>query len=268
MTDIKEGFVPIGDRPIRYLDGGAGWPLILLHAFPLSADMWRPQFERVPEGWRLLTPDLRGFGPSATTPAQSLAEMAADIFAWMDALDLDDAMIGGLSMGGAVTLTMFGMVPERFSGMILANARAAADNEEGRARRDKLSQLVRASGAGAVADEMLPTLLGATSQRNRPHLVPMVRALIEGNTVEGLDGGIQAMKTRPDNTHLLPLVGRPALVIAAEEDALIPLAESETIRSLLPRAQLVVLPQAGHLSNVEVPDEFSAVVGDFLHSNF
>jgi 3-oxoadipate enol-lactonase len=67
---------------------------------------------------------------------------------------------------------------------------------------------------------------------------------------------------------LLARVVRPALVIAAEEDVLVPLAESETIRSLLPRSQLVVLPNAGHLSNVEVPDEFSAVVDDFLHSNF
>lgn len=264
---IEEAFVAIADRPIRYLEAGAGWPLILLHAFPLCADMWRPQLERAPEGWRLLAPDLRGFGPSATAAARTLSDMAEDVLAWMDALDLDDATIAGLSMGGAVTLTMFAVAPERFTAMILANARAAADTEEGKARRDQLSQLVRASGARAIADEMLPKLLGATTHRDRPHLAPMLRPLIEGNSVDGIDGGIQAMRARPDNTPLLPRVGRPALVIAGEEDALIPLTESETMQRLLPRSQLIVLPRAGHLSNVEVPDEFSTAVSDFLHSH-
>lgn len=267
MTPIVQAFVAIGDRPIRYLEAGTGWPLILLHAFPLCADMWRPQLEHPPEGWRLLAPDLRGFGPAATTPAHTLNDMAEDVCHLMDALGLDSATIGGLSMGGAVTLTMFASAPERFTGMILANARAAADTDEGKARRDALSRLVRAAGAGAVADEMLPKLLGATSQRSRPDLAATLRPLIQGNSVDGIDGGIQAMKARPDNTHLLPGIGRPVLVIAGDEDALIPLAESETIHSLLPRSQLIVLPRAGHLSNVEVPDEFSTVLSDFLRSS-
>jgi 3-oxoadipate enol-lactonase len=267
MAQIKEGFLAFGARTIHYLQTGAGWPVVLLHAFPLSADMWRPQLERAPEGFRMLAPDLRGFGPAGMTPAETLDEMAQDVFAWMDALELDSAAIAGLSMGGYVALTMFADAPERFASIVLANTRAAADSPEGRAGRDKMSQLVRASGPSAVADEMLPKLLGATSQQSRPDLAPWVRQLIERNSAEGIDGAIRAMKARPDRTPLLSRISRPALVMTGDEDTLIPVAESEAMHGLLPRSQLVVLPHAGHLSNIEVPDEFSTALADFLRAS-
>jgi 3-oxoadipate enol-lactonase len=267
MTQIKEAFFAYGARTIRYFEAGTGWPVVLLHAFPLAAEQWRPQLERVPDGFRMIAPDLKGFGPAASTPAESLADMAQEVFAWMDALEIETATIGGLSMGGYIALTMFGIAPDRFSAIVLANTRAAADNAEGRAGRDKLSQLVKTSGPSAVADQMLPKLLGTTSQQSRPALAQWVRQTIERNTAEGIDGAIQAMKNRPDNTALLPRIDRPAFVVTGQEDTLIPFSESESMHGRLPRSQLVVLPQAGHLSNLEVPDEFSTALGDFLHSN-
>jgi len=268
MANIKEATVKAGGEHVRYLEAGAGWPVVLLHAFPLSADMWRPQLERVPQGHRFLAPDLMGFGPSVTRPAATLEDMAQQVFCWMDALALDDAVIGGLSMGGYVTLSMFELTPERFTGAILANTRAAADSAEGRAGREKMSEVVRTSGPRGVADQMLPKLLGATSQQSRPALAPMLRRLIEQNSGAGIDGAIHAMKDRPDRSGLLPRLGRPVLVVTADEDVLIPAAESEAMQAQLPRAQLVVLRRAGHLSNVEAPDEFSAALGDFLKSHF
>jgi 3-oxoadipate enol-lactonase len=259
--------VEVAGRTIRYLEAGAGWPLVLLHAFPLCADMWRPQFEHVPDGWRLLAPDLRGFGPAAADAAQTLDDMAKDVLGWMDALHIDHATIGGLSMGGYVIFALFRIAPERVSGLILANTRAGADTPEGRAAREKMSQLVRAEGPSAVADQMLPKLLGETSQRSRPDLPPLVRRLIEANTVDGIDGAIRAMMKRPDSTPMLPDMGRPALVIAGDEDTLIPLADGETMQRLLPRCQLVTLPRAGHLSNLEAPADFSNAVLNFLHEN-
>ena len=241
--------------------------MVLLHAFPLSADMWRPQLERVPDGWRMLAPDLRGFGPAATAAAATLGDMASDVLCWMDALQLDDATIGGLSMGGYVTMAMMGMAPERFSAMVLANTRTAADTAEGRAGRDRMSALLRTKGVEAVADEMLPKLLGRTSRESQPDLAATVRALIVANGADGIDGAIQAMKARPDTTDVLTRSGRPALVIAGEEDSLIPLAESEAMQARLPRSLLVVIPGVGHLSNLEAPERFSIALDDFLRAN-
>src|SRR6187402_1146662 len=104
---VRESRADVDGRTIRYLEAGSGWPVVLIHAFPLNADMWRPQLERVPEGWRFIAPDLRGFGPDAQVPAgtqhTTLDEMAADVAALLDDLEIDPAVIGGLSMGGYVT---------------------------------------------------------------------------------------------------------------------------------------------------------------------
>lgn len=266
MTILERSAVVAGRR-IRYLEAGSGTPLVLLHAFPLSADMWRPQLERVPDGWHMLTPDSKGFGPAPAGAAGTLDEMAAEVIAWLDGLHVGRAAIGGLSMGGYVTLALFQGGADRFSAMILANTRAAADSPEGRAGRDKMSALVRASGVSAVADQMLPKLLGETSRQSRPNLEPLVRGMIQGNSVEGIDGAIQAMKNRPDAMPLLSSIQCPALVITGAEDTIIPPAEAEAMTKLLPRAQLVTIPAAGHLSNLEAPDEFSEALSSFLRTS-
>ena len=264
---LRERSAGTGDRQIRYLEAGSGWPAVLIHGFPLSADMWIPQLEAVPRGWRFLAPDLKGFGPAPGAPAESLDDMARGVVDLLDELEIERAVIGGLSMGGYVTLALFRMAPERFTGVILASTRAAADTDQGREGRDRMSALVRAQGASAVADAMLPTLLGRTTRTSRPEVEPAVRRLIEGNTAAGLDAAIGAMTQRRDATPLLADIGRPALVMTGDEDVLIPRTESEDIHRLLPRSHLVVLPRAGHLSNMESPADFSEALGNFLHSN-
>jgi pimeloyl-ACP methyl ester carboxylesterase len=264
---ILERSVEIAGRTVRYLEAGTGQPLVLLHAFPLSADMWRPQLAAPPEGWRLLAPDLRGLGPAGSAAAATLSDMARDVAGWLDALRVDRAAIGGLSMGGYVTFALFRMAPERFTSIILANTKATADTAEGRAARDTMSALVRAGGPPAVAGEMIPKLLGRTSRESRPRLAATLRSLIEVNSTDGIDGAIQAMKGRPDSTDLLQRIGRPTLVIAGEEDVLIPLSESEAMHRLLPRSSFVPLPRSGHLSSLETPEDFSEALAGFLRAN-
>jgi 3-oxoadipate enol-lactonase len=264
---IAERTIDVARRIVRYLEAGAGWPVVLLHAFPLAADMWRPQLERLPEGWRFLAPDLRGFGPAARDAARTMRDMVDDALAWMDALRIDEATIGGASMGGYVTFALYAAAPDRFTGLVLANTKATADTDEARAGRDKMSALVRAGGPRAVADQMIPKLLGDTSRASRPHLPPLLRRLIEGNSADGIDGAIQAMKERPDSTYLLSRISRPVLILSGAEDVLIPNSESESMQRQLPRANHVSFTTAGHLSNLEVPDEFSGALHDFLRAH-
>ena len=265
MSSERSLSLPAG--PVRYLEAGSGWPLVLLHAFPLAADMWRPQLEAPPPGWRLLAPDLRGFGPAATRRAATLDEMAEDVIAWLDALRIETVAIGGLSMGGYVTFALYRLAPHRFTALILANTKAPADTAEGKAARDRMSAMLRTGGPAAVADDMLPRLLGDTTRASRPQVAETVRSLIVGNAGDGIDGAIQALKNRPDSTELLPRIGLPALVIAGAEDALIPLSEGEAMDRLLPRSELVVLPRAGHLSNLETPEAFNAALTNFLRAS-
>ncbi len=261
---VREQSVSLGHGRTRYLDAGRGRPVVLLHAFPLDADMWRPQLDDVSDGWRYVAPDLRGFGPSPTTPARSIDDLASGVLEFMDTLHLDRAVVGGLSMGGYVTFALLRRAPERLSALLLADTRATADNDQGKAGRTKMLEAVRMSGVGSVADEMLPKLLGAATRRDRPELEPRVRGLIERNSAEGVAGAIEALRDRPDSTALLPSISVPALLVVGEEDTLTPPSETESMHTRIRQSTVVVLPSAGHLSNLEAPVPFSNALANFL----
>ena len=264
---IQEHRVDTARGPVRCLECGAGWPVVLIHAFPLTADMWRPQFDHAPQGWRYVAPDLRGFGGSpAGTLRPGIDDYAADVEALMDALQIETAVIGGLSMGGYITFALHRRAPERFSAIVLADTKAEADTPEGRESRRGMSALVRSAGVAAVAERMLPVLLSPAS-RARPELTSTVRSLIETNTVDGIDHAIHALMDRPDSTPDLPQLRVPALVIVGEEDGLTPPADSRRMQAAMARSQLVVLPGAGHLSNLEAPAAFSTALANFLTSS-
>jgi pimeloyl-ACP methyl ester carboxylesterase len=253
----------LASGPVRYLEAGSGMPMLLLHAFPLGADQWLPQLSRPPIGWRLIAPDLRGLGGSVFPgdPASSTVDgHAADMFELMAHLDIPGAAIAGLSMGGYVALAMLARHPERVTGLVLADTRASADSAEARAARDRMIDVVRRDGPPGVAREMLPRLLGATVQSEQPDLGEVVTMLIESNSPDGVEAAIQAMKSRPDRTALLASISCPTVVICGAEDVVTTPAECETLSSQVPRAQFVLLPGAGHLSNLENPAAFTAAM--------
>jgi 3-oxoadipate enol-lactonase len=266
---VRESRATLNGRTVRYLDAGSGWPVVLIHAFPLNADMWRPQLERVPEGWRFIAPDLRGFGPDAVGDSGpvTLDDMAADVAALLDSVRIDPAVIGGLSMGGYVTLALFRLAPERFSGMILADTKAQADTAEGLEGRRKMIALARAEGPAGVAQSMLPRLLGSTSADRRPELTEKVRTMIASCRTQGIVSALEAMMARPDSTRDLARISFPTLIIVGEEDVLTPVSDAVAMENQISRSRLVILPEAGHLSNLEVPDGFALAVSDFLASN-
>lgn len=237
-----------------WLEAGAGWPAVLIHAFPLNADMWRPQLERVPDGWRFLAPHLRG---------TSMREYAAGVLALMDALKIDSAVIGGLSMGGYVTFEMFRQAPSRFAGMVLADTRSAADTPQGREGRIAMRALLADRGPAGVAVRMLPQLLspGASAAA-----VARAREIIESVPAADIDAAIGALMDRPDSTADLSHIACASLVIVGERDAITPVEEARAMQRALSRSTLSVIPGAGHLSSLEQPAAFSLAIEDFLRS--
>jgi 3-oxoadipate enol-lactonase len=260
---VKERHLQTRQCRMAWLEAGAGWPVVLLHAFPLNAEMWRPQLERVPEGWRFIAPDVPGFGRSGIVPGASgtLDEYATAVGDLMDSLELDDAVIAGLSMGGYVAFAMYRQLASRFSGLVLADTRPQADTPEGRAGRVRMRELLASGGTVAVADRMLPQLLSAGAATG---VVARVRALIESADPAALDAAIAAMMDRPDSTPLLPHIGCGTLVLVGDDDAITPVADAEAMQLAIPRATLTVVPGAGHLSNLEQPETVSRALADFL----
>jgi 3-oxoadipate enol-lactonase len=262
--------VTVGSRRIAYEEVGSGSPLILLHAFPLSADMWRPQLEAPPPGWRVIAPDFRGFaglGLSASSPpnARSMDDHADDILSLMDALSIERAVLGGLSMGGYVTFAIMRRAADRARGLVLADTRAEPDTPEGRESRTRAQEVVRREGAAAIADMMVPRFLGSTTLSSRPDLIAYARSLILANTPDAIDAALECLKTRADSVPLLPHLGCPALIIVGEEDMLTPVVASELMHRTIPRSTLHVIPQAGHLSNLEQPAMFNLALHGFLN---
>jgi 3-oxoadipate enol-lactonase len=261
----------IEGRTIRFHESGAGRAAILVHAFPLNADQWHPQLNQAPPGWRLVAPDLRGLGDpaagaggDASLEDVTIATHAADVLALMDHLRLERAVVAGLSMGGYVALALAQRAPRRLEGLVLADTRATPDDEAGRAARDAMIALAWEEGPHAIAEAMLPKLLGATSRRQRPELAGIVRELILRNTSAGIASAVRAMKLREDATAWLPRIECPVLVACGAEDVLTPPAASEAMARELPRAEMVVLPEAGHLSNLESPGAFGEAFAGFL----
>lgn len=240
--------------------------VVLIHAFPLSAELWDGQRSALPEGWRLFTPDLPGFGGSAGPPAMSVEAMAASVLAAMDARGIRRAVIGGMSMGGYVTFALMRMAPERFSGLVLVDTRSTADNEQQKDGRRKMMATARERGAAAIADEMLPKLLGETTKRERPAVAATVRRIIEGTRPDTIAGAVEAMMNRPDSTPLLGGIRVPTLIVCGEEDTLTPPSDSQAMHHAIAGSRLVLVPGAGHLSSLEAPEPFNTSLRDFVTS--
>jgi pimeloyl-ACP methyl ester carboxylesterase len=261
----------IGSRTIAYLDSAPTHTelraLVLLHAFPIGANLWEPQMRSIPRGWRLITPDLRGFGGSTeldSLSALSIGDYADDVVDLLQELGIGKAVIGGCSMGGYATLALYQSAPQLFEGMVLANTRAGADSPESRANRRNMLALVDREGASGVARDMMPKLLGRTTYDTNSDAEATVRRLIKQQSPAGIRSAIHRMMHRPDSTPLLARVSVPALVITGEEDEMIPVEESRRIAGAIPGAKLVVVPGAGHLANLEQPEAFNAELNAFL----
>jgi pimeloyl-ACP methyl ester carboxylesterase len=251
---------------LAYAQSGEGTPLVLLHAFPFSRQMWRHQHDGLTDQLRLVTPDLPGFGESpASTRPPDLAVMADDVLRLLDRLRLDAVVLGGLSMGGYVAMEILRRRPGVVRGLVLADTKASADSEEGAANRRRMADLLeeRRSSRPLVHD-VLPTLVSDTTRETRPETVEWLRGIVEDTDPRAAAWAQRAMAARPDSFETLRQVRVPTLVLVGEEDRLSPPAEAEATVGAVPGAQIAVLSGAGHLSAAETPEEFNHLVGDFV----
>ena len=246
-------------------DVGTGTPLVLLHAFPLSSAMWLAQREGLAGRFRVITPDLRGFGGSVLGDDEpSVDAMADDVARMFHGLGVRRAVVGGLSMGGYVAMALCRRHPDLVLGLVLAATRAAADTEAVRANRLRQAErLERERSPQVLVDEVLPGLVGPTTYRQRALIYGRVRGLVQATPPHAAAWAQRAMAGRPDAFDTLRAVKVPALVMIGDEDALATEDEARAMADALPNAELLVIPRAGHLCAVEQPDLFNQAVAEF-----
>jgi pimeloyl-ACP methyl ester carboxylesterase len=250
---------------------GSGTPLVLLHAFPFSSRMWQAQLDALPgpdgTAARVLAPDLRGFGSTPLGGEEpSLDLLADDVALLLDRSGIGRAVVCGLSMGGYIAMAFARRHADRLVGLVLADTKAVPDPEAARANRERIARAVLArDSVRLLVDEQLPApLLGATTARERPELVQVVRGLMEEASPQAVAWAQRAMASRGDSREVLAGTAAPALVVVGEEDILTPVAGARAMAAILPDAELRILPGAGHLTALEVPDAFNEAVRAFL----
>lgn len=245
---------------------GSGPAVVLLHAFPLSSAMWAHQRESLSDGWRVVTPDLRGFGGSALgEDAPSLDRMADDVVAVLDSLRIDRVVLGGLSMGGYVAMALLRRHSQRIRALVLADTKATPDPPAAKEKRERVAARLDAERTpAALVEEVLPALCGDTTTRERPHVLAQVRSLVDAASPEAAAWAQRAMAARPDSTPTLRSVHIPTLVVLGSEDTLSTREDADAMVEALPEARLVVLPGAGHLTALETPEAFTAALRTFL----
>ncbi len=246
---------------------GNGPAVLLIHGYPLDRTLWAPQLAGV-EGHRLIAPDLRGLGLSdAPDLGYSMPTYADDLAALLEALQVDEVVLVGLSMGGYVAFEFLRRHRARVRALVLFDTRADADQPEVRRARDQQASLAREQGAAAVAAHLLPRMLAPGAAQSMPHVVERVRGMMLAAPVAGMAGALAAMRDRGDSTALLAtLDDLPTMIVVGEEDTMTPVELARSMASAVPGARLEVVPDAGHLPPLEAPAAVNALLADFLKS--
>jgi 3-oxoadipate enol-lactonase len=241
---------------------GEGDPVLLIHGFPLSGEMWTGAVGRRRDGWRLIVPDLRGHGRSPTADSASMALYARDLVRLLDSLgEGRPAVVVGMSMGGYVALELFRSFRERVRALVLVDTRARRDSPEAAQARYEAAERVLEHGSGAVAGDLVHRLFAPSTSSA---LKEEWKERMAGADRRSVAAALRAMAVRRDSRRLLRRVQVPVLVVVGAEDVISPPSEAREMAELAPAGRVRVIPRAGHMLPVERPDEFATALFDFL----
>ncbi len=255
-----------GDVELQVLDRGEGLPVVFLHGFPLDHSMWDGQIAELSERCRAIAPDLRGFGGSGVVAGTAtMAQMADDVAAALDALEVDEPVVlCGLSMGGYVAFEFWRRHIARLRGLVLCDTRAMPDTPEAARGRHETAQRVLSEGTGPLADAMLPKLFAPATLERQANLSAIQRQVILSTQPEGVAAALRGMAERSDFRGELPKIALPALVIVGEHDAISTVDEMRSIAEAMPDAEFTVISEAGHMSPLENARDVNAALERFL----
>lgn len=257
----------LGGAKIEVDDRGRGLPVLFVHGFPLDHSMWQAQIDELSQNYRTIAPDLRGFGASSPSSGTvTMRQFADDLVALLDGLKVTEpAVLCGLSMGGYVAWQFWRHHANRLRALVLCDTKASADTEEAAAGRHKLAAAVIATGHGAARDAMLPKLFAKRTPEEKPELIERTKSMIARAQPESIAAALRGMAERPDATPWLSEIRVPTLVVVGAEDAITTLDEMRGMASQIAGAELVVVPDAGHMAPLERPDIVTPAIANFLN---
>jgi 3-oxoadipate enol-lactonase len=242
-----------------------GLPIIFIHGFPFSLEMWKPQLSELSAGFRLISYDIRGHGASAVGDGQYTIDLFADdLIALIDYLSIKRPVLCGLSMGGYIALRTFERHPERIGGLILCDTKSESDTNEAKTKRFATMKIIKESGIDLFAGEFVKSVFCENTFSHKPEIVDEAIQIIRRNSPLGICGAILALASRTDTTQILPSINVPTCIVAGEHDRLTPPAVAESMHKVIPGSKMHVVPNAGHMCNIENSGEFNNILLSFL----
>ncbi len=242
-----------------------GLPVVLIHGFPFSHEMWKPQVEALSAKYRVIAYDVRGHGKTGAGDGQYTLEFfVADLLDLLDRLRILEAVLVGLSMGGYIALRAAERNPDRVKALVLCDTRSEADSNEAKIKRSVGIRRVKLEGTVPFAEDFVKGIFAADTFKSNPVAVESIKKIIGSNPPEGVCGALLALATRTDTTNALPNIRVPTLVMTGEEDAITPPAVGKAMADKIPGAEFHVVPKAAHMSNQENPDVFNQHLQNFL----
>lgn len=251
---------------VAFEEYGKGKPVVLLHAFPLSKKMWKSQIDvLVAANCRVILPDFRGFGETElVSEITKMEDLATDIKDLLDDLEIEKAIIGGLSMGGYVTLNMYRLYPEKFAGMILADTSSLADTEEKREGRFKLIEETETKGIAVIVEGMVPKLTSDHTKNEHPEIIDQINHDASQTNPKGAIAALRGMAARHDHTEMLKDISVSTLLIFGAEDKVTNLDGAKILDENIPDSKLEIIEKIGHLANLEDPESFNKILVEFV----
>lgn len=269
MKIENKGFnltIPVNNLNLYYDDLGEGnVPVIFVHGFPFDKSMWQGQLDFLQSAYRVIAFDIRGFGKSTDENSSlSIDLFADDLIAFMDQLNIEKAVICGLSMGGYITLNAYERFPDRFEALILADTQCIADTPEVKEKRYEAINDIEVNGVANFNESFIKKVFYKDSFTNKKEQVEELRSVVFSNPEHLIQRGLAAIAERSETCSTLDKITIPTLIICGKEDSVTPLAQSEAMKKAISGATLKVIENAGHVSNLEQADEFNKHLSDFL----
>jgi len=258
----------VNNFTVSYNDAGEGSiPVIFLHGFPFDKSMWKGQLDSLKSSNRIIACDIRGFGKSIDekTPL-SIDLFSEDLIAFLDKLNIEKAIVCGLSMGGFIALNAIQKFPERFDALILCDTQCIADTTEVKENRYKAIEQINRDGVIEFNKKFIKSVFHPNSLANKTELVENLSGVVFANSKEIIIAGITALAERSETCSSLSAIRIPTLIICGREDAVTPLGQSEFMHEHIEGSSLKIIDNAGHVSNLEQPEEFNEYVRNFLNS--
>jgi pimeloyl-ACP methyl ester carboxylesterase len=257
----------VNHTEIFYETAGTGTPLVLIHGHPFDHTMWSPQFEAFSAQYRVITPDLRGYGKSSMPDSgpTRFEDYATDILLLLNRLKISSYHLAGLSMGGQIIMEMFRQAPAKVKTLIFADTFAGLDTPEAKQARNDMANRLEKEGMDSYANELIYKMIKPGHVSSMPQVADHVLKMMKATSPKAAASALRARSERIDYLNeVLPQINVPTMVIVGRDDEFTPVAKAVEIRDSLQNCKLVIIEDAGHMPNLEQPEKFNTAVLNFL----